>query len=54
MNIILAIKANNKDNNSFCKEIDVTQAECDNLCRIAREINETAGQTCVNVYIHKI
>jgi hypothetical protein len=54
MNIILAIKANNKDSNSFCKAIDVTQVECNNLCRIAREINETAGQTCINVYIHKI
>lgn len=54
MKIILDIKATNKDNNSFSKELDVAQAECDNLCRVAREINEATGQTCVNVYIHKV
>lgn len=51
---ILDIKANNKDGNNFCREIEVTPGEYDNLCRITREVNERAGQACINVYPYKI
>ena len=54
MKVIVTIKRNNKDANIFCKELEMTPQEYDNLKEIGREINYRSGQECLSAYIHQI
>ena len=54
MKVIVTIRRNNKDANVFCKEIEMTPQEYDNLKDIAIEVNHRAEQECLSVYIHQI
>jgi hypothetical protein len=55
MKVIVTIKRNNKDaNDVFCKEIEMTPQEYDNLKEIAIEVNHRAEQGCLSAYIHQI
>ena len=54
MKVIVTIKRGNKDINAFCKEIDMTPQECDNLMGIVREINQKAQEECISAYVHQI
>ena len=54
MKVIVTIKRGNKDANAFCKEIDMTLQECDNLIDIVREINHKAQEECISAYVHQI
>lgn len=54
MKVIVTIKRNNKDANTFCKEIEITPQEYDNLKEIVIEVNHRAGQECLSAYIHQI
>ena len=54
MKVIVTIKRNNKDTNVFCKEIEMTPQEYDNLKEIAIEVNHRAKQDCLSVLIYQI
>lgn len=54
MKVILTIKRGNKDANAFCKEVDMTPQECDNLMGIVREINRKAQEECASAYVSQI
>ena len=54
MKVIVTIKRHNKDANPFCKEIEMTPQEYDNLKEIAIEVNHRAEQGCLSAYIHQI
>jgi cell division protein ZapA (FtsZ GTPase activity inhibitor) len=54
MKVIVTIKRNNKDANVFCKEIEMTPQEYDNLKEIAIEVNNRAEQVCLSAYVHQI
>jgi hypothetical protein len=54
MKVIVTIKRSNKDANAFCKEIDMTLQECDNLMNIVREINQKTQEECISAYVHQI
>ena len=54
MKVIITIKRHNKDANAFCKEVEMTPQEYDNLKEIAVEVNHRAEQGCLSAYIHQI
>lgn len=54
MKVILTIKEGNKAEKNFCKEIELTPQEYDNLKEIARKVNALQGQECVTAYVHQI
>lgn len=54
MKVIITIKRHNKDANAFCKEIEMTPQEYDNLKEIAIEVNHRSEQECLSVYIHEL
>ena len=54
MKVIVTIKRHNKDENVFCKEIEMTPQEYDNLKDIARLVNYKAKSECVSAYVHQI
>ena len=54
MKVIVTIKRNNKDANVFCKEIEMTPQEYDNLKDIARLVNYKAKSECMSAYVHQI
>ena len=54
MKVIVTIKRNNRDANVFCKEIEMTPQEYDNLKEIAIEVNHRAEQECLSAYIHQL
>ena len=54
MKVIVTIKRNNKDANAFCKEIEMTPQEYDNLKEIAIEVNHRAQQQCLSAYVYQI
>ena len=54
MKVIVTIKRHNKDANGFCKEIEVTPLECDNLKEIAREVNYMTDNECLSVYVSEV
>lgn len=54
MKVIVTIKRHNKDANVFCKEIEMTPQEYDNLKEIARLVNFKAESECISAYVHQI
>ena len=54
MKVIVTIKRHNKDANPFCKEIEMTPQEYDNLKEIAIEVNHRAEQGCLSALVHQI
>jgi len=54
MKVILTIKEGNKAEKNFCKEIELTPQEYDNLKEIARKVNALQGQECVTAYVHQV
>lgn len=48
MKVIVTIKRHNKDANVFCKEIEMTPQEYDNLKDISRD------NCIVSAYVHQI
>lgn len=54
MKVIVTIKRNNKDANIFCKDIEMTPQEYDNLKEIARLINYKTENVCISAYVHQI
>ena len=54
MKVIITIRRHNKDADVFCKEIEMTPQEYDNLKEIAIEVNHRAEQGCLSAYIHQI
>lgn len=54
MIVIVTFKRGNKDAKIFCKEIEMTPQEYDNLKEITRTINSKAGEECASAYVYKI
>ena len=54
MKVILNIKRHNKDAKAFCKEIEITPQEYDNLKAITIEVNHKTGDECLSVYVSQI
>lgn len=47
--VILSLKPTKDSNYFLTNSAKISQTEFDNLCRIAAEINEKAGYTCVDI-----
>lgn len=54
MKVIVTIKRYDKDANVFCKDIEMTPQEYDNLKDIARLVNYKAKSECVTAFVHQI
>lgn len=54
MKTIVTIRRGNKDANTFCKEIEMTPQEYENLKKISIAINSKAGEECVTAYVYQI
>lgn len=54
MRVILTLKAGNKAETNFCRDLEMTPQECDQLKDICQAINDKVGEDCASAYVYQI